>query len=322
MWFHPGISPGWCDNTMIMSIQSDALIDRRRLKRRLIFWRIIGVSAIALAIIAAIGRFDGFSTGKDRVARIAVEGIILDDPVRDEALDEIAKDDRIKALVVTIDSPGGTFVGGEALYFKLRKIAAEKPVAALMGGTATSAAYMAAIATDRVFARAGTLTGSIGVILQTADITGLLGQIGIKPEIIKSGPLKAQPNPMEPFSDAARAATESVVQDFFEQFVDMVTERRDLTRAQVMTLADGRIFSGRQAKTNGLVDAMGSLEEARSWLADEKNISKDLPLVDVAITHEDEPWRDMFSGIIGKTLFSERLRLDGVISLWHPALKL
>ncbi len=305
-----------------MSIQSDAIIDRRRLKRRLIFWRILGVSAVALAIIVAFGRFGGLPGKGDRIARIAVEGIILDDPYRDQVLTEIAEDEHVKALLVTIDSPGGTFVGGESLYGQLRKVAAKKPVVALMGGTATSAAYMTAIAADRIFARAGTLTGSIGVILQTADITELLKTIGIKPEVIKSGPLKAQPNPMEPFGDDARAAIEAVIKDFFEQFVDMVTARRDLGRSDVLALADGRVFSGRQAKANGLVDDMGALEEALKWLADEKDISGEVPVVDVEISHEDEPWRDLVSGLIGKTLLSERLTLDGVISVWHPALKL
>jgi len=304
-----------------MTIQSDAIIDRRRLKRRLVFWRVVAVSAVALAIVIAVGRIGVFSHQKDHVARIAIEGIILDDLVRDNALTEVARDDSVKALIVTIDSPGGTFVGGESLYNQLRRISADKPVVALMGGTATSAAYMAAIGTNRVFARAGTLTGSIGVILQTADITELLTNIGVKPEIVKSGPLKAQPNPMEPFSDQARVAIESVVADFFEQFVDMVAARRNLDRATVLSLADGRVFSGRQAKSHGLVDAMGSLEEARSWLAETKKIPADLPVVDVDISHDDEPWRNLVSGLVGKTLLSERLRLDAVMSLWHPAIR-
>jgi protease-4 len=304
----------------MMSIQTDSIIDRRRLKRRLNFWRIIGISAIAIAIIAGVGRLANFGYGKNHVARLAIEGIILDDQVRDEALINIASNNNVKALIITIDSPGGTFVGGEALFHRLRKISETKPVVALMGGTATSAAYMTAIAADRVYARAGTLTGSIGVILQTADITELLSTIGIKPEIVKSGPLKAQPNPMEEFSPAARTATEAVVQDFFDQFVDMVTDRRDLSRTDVITLADGRVFSGRQAKTNGLVDAMGSLEEARDWLAENKNISKSVPIIDVELSYGEEPWRNLVTGLIGKTLLSERLGLDGMISLWHPAL--
>jgi len=305
-----------------MSIQSDAIIDRRRLKRRLTFWRVIGVLATVAAVVIAVGRIGGYSETGDRIARITVEGIILDDPVRDQALKDIAEDDDVKALIVQINSPGGTFVGGEALYLKLRKIAADKPVVALMGGTATSAAYMTAIAADRIFARAGTLTGSIGVILQTADITGLLDTIGVKPVIVKSGPLKAQPNPMEAFSDDAKAVTQAVVQDFFDMFVDMVVERRALDRRQVIELSDGRVFSGRQAKTAGLVDQLGGEEEARSWLAENKKVPETLPVVDVKIKHDEEPWRDFISGMVGKTLLSERLRLDGVMSLWQPSVKL
>jgi len=305
-----------------MSIQSDAIIDRRRLKRRLTFWRIVGVLATVAAIVIAVGRIGGYADAGERVVRITVEGIILDDRVRDQVLKAIAEDDDVKALIVQIDSPGGTFVGGEALHLQLRKIAVDKPVVALMGGTATSAAYMTAIASDRIFARAGTLTGSIGVILQTADITALLDTIGVKPVIIKSGPLKAQPNPMETFSDDAKAVTQAVVQDFFDMFVDMVVERRGLDRAKVIGLSDGRVFSGRQAKNIGLVDALGGEDEARSWLAENKDVPDSLPLVDVKIKHDEEPWRDFISGMVGKTLFSERLRLDGVMSLWQPVGKM
>jgi len=305
-----------------MSIQADAIVDRRRLKRRLVFWRIVGVSAIALAIALIVGRFAGFSADKAHIARIAIEGIILDDTYRDDVLRKIAEDQNVKALIVTIDSPGGTFVGGESLFHQLRKISADKPVVALMGGTAASAAYMTAIAADQVFARAGTLTGSIGVIMQTADITELLKTLGIKPEIIKSAPLKAQPNPMEPFSENARVATRAVVMDFFEQFVDMVAERRNLTRPAVLALSDGRVFSGRQAMANGLVDAVGTLEDARTWLFKTRQVSTELPVIDVEIAPERAPWRDIVGGVIGKSLLSERLRLDGIISLWHPALGL
>jgi len=300
-----------------MSLDGDQYLDRRRLKRRLTFWRIVGVVAVALAIIAAVGRFDPLDRG-DRVARISVSGLILSDKARDEALKDVAGNANIKALIVDIDSPGGTFVGGESLYQGLRDVAEKKPVVALMGGTATSAGYMIALGADQIIARAGSLTGSIGVILQTADITQLLENLGIRPEIIKSGPLKAQPNPFEKLTPEARKATEAVVQDFFNMFVDMVASRRGMDHERVAALADGRVFSGRQAKENGLVDVIGAEPEARKWLAETHNIKAELPITDVKVRHEDEPWRDLIQGLIGKTLLSERLRLDGMISLWQP----
>ena len=189
-----------------MSLDADHVVERRRLKRSLLFWRMLGIAAIVAAVVAAVGKFD-LVQHQDHVARIVIEGLILEDQARDDTLKEIAEDGKTKALLVKINSPGGTYVGGEALYTSLRQVADSKPVVALMGTTATSAGYMTALASDHIVARASTLTGSIGVILQTADITGLLEKIGIKPETVKSGDLKAQPNPLEPFTPKGREAT-------------------------------------------------------------------------------------------------------------------
>lgn len=303
----------------VMALDPASVIDRRRLKRRLNFWRIAAVAAAAAGLLAAVSRFD--DTGlSDHVARLDVAGIILDDPARDEALRGVLERGSVKALIVAIDSPGGTFVGGEALFEHLRAVAAEKPVVAVLGGTATSAAYMAAIGADHIVARNGTLTGSIGVIMQTADITGLLEKLGIKPETVKSGPLKAQPNPMEPFSPAAREAARAVIADLFGRFVDMVAARRGLDRNVVMDLADGRVYSGRQALDAGLVDMIGGEAEAHRWLAEKRGIDRDLPTRELEIQDDEEIWRRLMDAMVGKTLFSERLRLDGVLSVWQPDL--
>ena len=302
-----------------MSLDADYVVERRRLKRRLTFWRVLGVVALVAAVVAAAGRFD-LRRQQDHVAQIAIGGLILDDPARDEAMKEVADDDKVKALLVKIDTPGGTYVGGEALYESLRQVGEKKPVVAIMGTTATSAGYMSALGSDHIVARSSTLTGSIGVILQTADVTGLLDKIGIKSVVVKSGPLKAQPNPLEKFSPAARKATEAIIADYFDMFVTLVAERRSLSREQVLKLADGRVFSGRQAKKAGRVDALGAEPEARKWLSETHKIADSLPVKEVKVEHEDEPWRDLFDSMIGKVMFSERLSLDGVIALWHPDL--
>lgn len=303
-----------------MSLDPDYVVERRRLKRRLTFWRVLGVVAIVAAVVAVAGRFDLIAR-RDHVARIAVDGLILDDQARDDALAAVARNNRARALLVRIDSPGGTYVGGEALYQTLRRVAAKKPVVAVMGTTATSAGYMTALASDHIVARASSLTGSIGVIMQTADITGLLDKLGIKPETVKSGALKAQPNPLEPFTPQARKATEGVIRDFHDMFVSLVAERRQLPKETVQSLADGRVFSGRQALAQGLVDQIGAEPEARKWLQETHKIADSLPVKDVEVTHEDEPWRDLLSAVVGKVLFSERLRLDGMLSVWHPDLR-
>ena len=302
-----------------MSLDADSVVDRRRLKRRLGVWRLVGIAAIVAVLVLGFNRL-GVSPGvleRDYVARLVVEGIIAEDLDRDEALARIAEDRRAKALVVRINSPGGTVVGGEALYRQLRLMSEVKPVVAVMGEVATSAAYLAALGTDHIIARQGTVTGSIGVLLQTANITGLLDSIGIETELVKSAPLKAQPNPLEDLSPEAREAIEQVVQDMFAMFVAIVQERREFTREQALDVADGRVFTGRQAIENGLIDAIGSEIDARAWLAEVHDVDPGL-----AVREIDEEgaavWvRRQIAAIFGKGLFSEILRLDGLVSLWH-----
>ena len=299
-----------------MSLDADMVIERRRLKRHLTFWRVVGILAIVLAILSGFGRFN--VSGEEYLARIVIQGIIVDSQARDEALRKVANNNKSKALIVKINSPGGTYVGGEALYEAIRQVSKEKPVVALMGTTATSAGYMTALATDQIFARSSSLTGSIGVILQSVDITSMLENIGVKPIVIKSAPLKAQPNPFENFSKTARKATESVVEDFYNMFIDIVSERRNLPRNKVKELADGRVFSGRQAQSLGLVDAIGAEAEARKWLFDVHKIANSLPIKDVEIDSNGMSWLDFLNSKIEKVIFSERLSLDGLISLWQP----
>lgn len=303
-----------------MYSDADTLVDRRRLKRRLTFWRVVAVLAVVGGIAGAFGRFED-QTFTDYVARLDIDGLILTDRSIEEALGATANAENAKALLVFIDSPGGTVVGGETLYQGIRSVAEKKPVVAVMGNTATSAAYMAALGADHIVAHAGTVTGSIGVILQTADVTGLLEKIGIKPETVKSGTLKAQPNPMESFGDDARRVTEMVIGDLHAMFIDMVRARRGMDAARARELGDGRIFSGRQALAAGLVDAIGGEQEARAWLSENHGIAADLETRDIHQPEDERIWRRMISGMIGKVLFSERLKLDGVISLWHPGVQ-
>ena len=300
-----------------MALDSDHVVDRRRLKRHLLVWRVAAIVATVALVVAIAGGVRQLAAG-DHVARLAVEGLIVDDPWRDAALAEVAEDYSARALLVRIDSPGGTVVGGEALYHSLRAVAEKKPVIAVMGELATSAGYMIALGANHIVARAGTLTGSIGVIMQSADVTGLLDKLGIKPYSIKSRPLKAQPNPLEPLTEESRQAAKAVVLDFFEFFVDLVGERRAMPRDTVLRLADGRVFTGRQALANGLVDQIGGETQARNWLDETHEIAVALPIRDVVVDREEDFWRDAIGNALGKMLSSERLSLDGLVSLWHP----
>jgi protease-4 len=301
-----------------MALDVDRYFDRRRLTRALRFWRIAAIVAAVAFVAALAARFHALPGAS--VALLEVHGIIFDDTDRIEALDDVADDDQVKALIVHIDSPGGTVVGGENLYLALRRVAEKKPVVAVMAELATSAGYMVALGTDHLVARQGTVTGSVGVLMQTTEITGLLDKLGITAETIKSAPLKATPNPLEKLTPEGRAAAEDIIQDMYGMFVDMVTERRGMDRDRALKLADGRVYTGRQAIANGLVDEIGGEREARAWLKGTRNIDDRLPITEVEIRQRQSFLEGILDDLFGKALFSERLRLDGLISLWHPQL--
>ena len=285
-------------------------MDRRRLKRRLRIWQ--GVTLfVALAAVLVFLQSEGELFREDRIARVYVEGIIVRDDARSQVLSRLAADKSVRGVIVHIDSPGGSVVGGEDLYNGLRDIANKKPVTAVMGTVATSAAYMAGIAADRVWAREGSVTGSIGVILQSANITGLLDRIGVEPVTIKSSELKGTPSPLEPLTKAARAASQEVVLDLYEFFVGIVIERRPLDAATVRVLADGRVYSGRQAVANGLIDAIGGEDDAVSWMVTAQNVPEGLPVVTVKDREDAESVLERIVGLSGKSLFSNALTRSG-----------
>jgi protease-4 len=301
-----------------MAYDSDYLVDRRRLKRRLTFWRVVAVVAIVGAIAAAYGRVGDTVVGGDFIARVSIQGIIVQDDRRLAALRDLSKNDAVKAVILRIDSPGGTIVGGETLYRAILDLAAKKPVVAVMDGVAASAAYMTAIATDRLFAREGTLTGSVGVILQTTEITKLLDMIGVSARSFKSGSLKASPSPAERLTPEVEAATQALIDEMYGMFRDMVLDRRNMKPADEARFADGRVFTGRQALKNGLIDEIGGETEAIAWLENEKDVRKDLTVRKVNLRRDVDNLFDRLDSLARKTILSERLTLDGLISVWHP----
>jgi protease-4 len=302
-----------------MALDAEALLDRRRQRRRLIFWRTATIVALAVAVVAVAARFPSLRDWQGtRVARLWIEDIIVGDQLRTDAIDDLAEDGAVAAVVLRIDSPGGTLSGSEELYLALRRLADRKPLVAVIGGVGASGGYMAAIAADRILARDSSITGSIGVILQTMEVTDLLDRLGIKPEAIKSGALKAQPSPFEKLSDQARAATEATVRDSYELFASMVGERRGLSGADLAVVTDGRVFTGRQALKARLIDQIGGEREALQWLAEERGIDEDLPVVDVTWGEPADLLYELSGRVFGKPYSFERLTLDGLVALWHP----
>ncbi|MBS0642726.1 MAG: signal peptide peptidase SppA [Acetobacteraceae bacterium] len=303
-----------------MSLEVDLLLDRRRLKRRLIFWRVLAVLAVVVAMIVAL-HAAGLKPGGGRVARVTVKGLITEDRKVTEALDKLADDDNVKAVILAVDSPGGSVEGGESLHAAIQRVNEKKPVVTVMGGLAASAGYMISAPTTRIFARESTLTGSIGVLLQTGEASNLLSKVGISTQVIKSGPLKDEPNFFTPLPADAKKMLQGLVDDMYDQFVQIVARGRKLDPEKVRELADGRPYTGRQALALGLVDAIGGEREARAWLDKEKGIATTLPVDDVS-PNDLSKWTiggqlaPLVDGL-WKSVISQSLSLDAPWAIWQ-----
>lgn len=293
------------------------------LRRSRFRWRIFAFVALVVAVLALAGRFaTEYGLGGDQIARVVIDGTIASDPSRVRTLDALAKDDTVKAVIVAINSPGGTTAGGEELYETLNKLRAKKPVVSYIKELGASAAYMTAIATDRIFARRLSIVASIGVLFQTYNAGKLLETIGIGADKVASGPLKAEPDITHPMTPEVRASLQALVDDSFSWFVDAVAERRGMTRAQVLPLADGRIMTGQQGIASKLIDEVGGEDEAVAWLEKNKGIKADLPVVTWYPTAQPG-WNNIGRWLGGEARAALGLpaegpvALDGLVSLWQ-----
>jgi protease-4 len=303
-----------------LALEADLLLDRRRLKRRLVFWQVLAVVAVVLAGVAAASRGElssgGF--GGRHVARVNVTGIITENRKLLESVEALAKDASVAAVVLAVDSPGGSVAGGESLHAALLHVAAVKPLVAVMGGVAASAGYMISLPAARIFARDATLTGSIGVILETGNAAGLLDKVGLSAEAITSGPLKDQPSFTHGLTPEGRGYLHALVTDMFGQFVAMVASGRHMDEGRVRELADGRAYTGRQALPLGLIDEIGGEPEARAWLERERHVDASLPIRDLKPGTLYE--RTVGASLAGlwPTAWTQIWSPGSALALWHP----
>jgi protease-4 len=304
---------------------SHAIPAASQLRRSRFRWRMLAFVALIVAVLAGTARFateNGLSG--DSIARIEIDGTIASDPARLRAFETIGDSEDVKAVLIAINSPGGTTAGGEELYDAISKLRAKKPVVAYVKEVGASAAYMAAIAADRIFVRRLSIVGSIGALIQTADASKLLQTIGLDLDKVASGPLKAEPDIDEPMSPEVRASLQALVDDSFSWFVDIVAERRGLTRAAVLPLADGRIVTGNQGIAAKLADEVGGEAEAIAWLEANKSIKADLPVL--TWYPDKQPgfmdWGKWLGGQARSALglpSEGPVLLDGLVSLWQVA---
>ncbi|NBT22537.1 MAG: signal peptide peptidase SppA [Methylocystaceae bacterium] len=319
-----------------MTLPTDYLIDRRQLRRRLSWWRVAALGAIAFAGLALALKDSDLDGSGDKltahIARVSIQGLITGDKETIEQIKKIGESDKAKALLLSIDSPGGTTAGSEKLYDELRRVSAKKPVVAVVGTLAASGAYIAALASDHIVARGNSLVGSIGVLFQFPNFYKLMENVGVKVEEIKSSPLKASPNGFEPTSEAAKAAIASLVADSYDWFKGLVKERRNLDDQELAKVSDGRVFTAHQGLPLKLVDSIGGEREAIEWLEANKKITKDLPvrdwkkksnmerlgLVEGAAAVARLVGMGSFADAMEDALRAEKGRgLDGLLAIWQ-----
>ncbi|MCG6207884.1 signal peptide peptidase SppA [Rhodopseudomonas sp. HC1] len=318
-----------------MSLDSDVIVDRRRIRRKLTFWRVAAVLAAIVAVVVVGAALSpagkGALTTTGSIARIKIDGLIRSNSERIEALERLEKSSHA-AVIVHINSPGGTTAGSEELYSALMRLKAKKPMVVVVEGLAASGGYIAALASDHIIAQQSSLVGSIGVLFQYPNVSELLKTVGVQVEEVKSSPLKAAPNGFEPTSPEARAALESLVRDSYAWFRDLVKERRTMDDAQLGIVADGRVFTGRQAVGLKLIDELGDEKNAVAWLETEKKVKSGLPVRDFKLAPQFGDLTFLRAaasltldalglGSVARQIEQsgvERLGLDGMLALWAP----
>ena len=221
------------------------------------------VLGAVFGLLAVVSKMQGFSFVRgEKVAVLPISGLITDSEATIEQLKKFAKDDSVKAIVVRLNTPGGGVGPSQEIYEEVRKIRGKKVVVASMGALAASGGYYIACGADKIFANPGTITGSIGVLMQFVNVKDLIEKIGVKGFVIKSGSFKDTGSPVREMSPEERKLLQSVIDNVHSQFVNAVVEGRKLPREDVLAIADGRILSGEQAKELGLVDVLGNQEDA------------------------------------------------------------
>lgn len=284
--------------------QVDELIDRNILRRKLSAWRVLTLLLIAAATFLFLAKPSDFdktiSYSQDYIARIKIDGVISFNQEVLESIQSIQQDNKIKAVVLHVNSPGGTVVGGESVYYALRELAENKPLVVFIEESATSAAYMISLAADHIVAHRGSVTGSIGVLLESQEITELGKKVGVNFENYKSSPLKASPSLFEKTSPESAAAIQDSIDDIFNTFATMVKERRPEIKAHNMQIAtSGRAFTGAQALTLGLIDSLGTEHTALNWLYENKQVKSYLKVRDYELIVPTKNWEQILNSASG-----------------------
>ena len=250
------------------------------------------------------------------IAKLSLEGMINNESNFIEKINQLKQKENLKAILILVNSPGGTFVSSKEIYDSLKLFDEKIPIAVYMKEVATSGAYLVSLGADKIFANTGTITGSVGVILQTADITTLLDKIGINPLVIKSGDLKAVPNLVEKTNELQFEYIKNIVLLMQEEFMQIVNLEKKISIESQEKIRDGRIFTSKQAKKIKLIDEVGVEKNALDWLKKKAGLDDKIKIIDYAETNE---LFDFLNLKLFRKFNNMDLKLtDGILAIWTP----
>ncbi|CAK7192102.1 hypothetical protein COMNV_00286 [Commensalibacter sp. Nvir] len=312
-----------------MSLENDLLLERQRIRRKLIRWRVVAFCLFILACLSLSAKtFTSQLKGSSGyITKLKIEGTIKSDVTKQiELLDKASSNPSVKALILYVNSPGGAVTGGEELHDAVERFAQKKPVVVSMGGVAASAGYMISLPAQRIFALNSTLTGSIGVLMQSPDISKLLDKVGVNVDQLVSGPMKGQPSMVKPLSDQGRQMLQGLISNYYDQFISMVVKSRHMSIARAKQLGDGRPYTGQQALSLGLIDQIGNEQAAKNWLIKTYKFQKNMPVKELK-NQKNSEWISHFIGkVFGSSVgsfmhslvYDSQDHLDGALAIWAP----
>lgn len=266
---------------------------------------------IALIILfIGITFFDSIFNKQDNyIAKVSIENIIYTDDDFSILLDDLKNDKNVKAILVDLNSPGGTIVGSQTIYNKLKSLGENVPIAVSMKEVAASGGYLISLAADRIFCYKGTITGSVGVILQTVNLNNLLEKIGLEPLIVKSGSMKSVPNPFEKVDEEKKKKIISLVDNMAKQFLNLVIQSRNLSKKEIDLISDGSVFTGAQAKEISLVDEIGDEQDAITWLKKKADLDEKTKVLEIK-----KP--ESFLNDINLNTSNILKKMSGILAIW------
>ena len=279
--------------------------------------KILKLFLFSLLVFFLFFLFNNKLTPKNFVGKIHLEGIINDKSELIKQLNDISQNKNIKGLLIIVNSPGGTFVSSKEIHDSLEKISMKIPTSAYMKEMGTSGAYLASLGVQKIFANQGTITGSVGVILQTAQLTSLMEKIGVKPIVIKSGELKATPNPLEKIDEEKIAYLKKIIGQLQNEFIDIVQQKRNLDQITIREISSGRIFTSKQALELNLIDFIGNESDALDWIKKEGNLDQKIDVIEL-----DK--KNSLYNMLNTTFFKNSLKPfnlnlnNGILAIWTP----